>query len=147
MQSVEFLTIDEALEIHSNQIKLYGGSPGIRDRGGLESALSQPETSFGGEYLHKDIYEMAAAYLYPLIQNHPFIDGNKRVGTAAAIVFLSINGITISEAIDKSDPKSNRTLLQDMVLFVASGKMQKPEIAEFFRIHTKTQVRSTKPSV
>src|SRR5947208_1858403 len=100
MQPPEFLTLHEVLGIHANQIELYGGSLGIRDQGLLEAALAQPEATFGGDYLHHDIYEMAAAYLFHLVQNHPFIDGNKRVGTVAATV----------------------------VLTVASGKMPKPEL-------------------
>jgi death-on-curing protein len=87
----EFLTLDEVLEIHAQQIERYGGSPGLRDPAGLESAVAQPQVSFGGEYLHTSIPAMAAAYLFHLCQNHAFIDGNKRVGANAAIAFLLIN--------------------------------------------------------
>ncbi|MFM8251689.1 MAG: type II toxin-antitoxin system death-on-curing family toxin [Planctomycetota bacterium] len=71
-----FLTLDDIIESHQNQIDNYGGSHGIRDIGLLESAIAQPETSFGGQYLHADIFEMAAAYLYHLVMNHPFVDSH-----------------------------------------------------------------------
>jgi death-on-curing protein len=132
MHTPEFLTIQEVLEIHANQIESYGGSPGIRDQGLLEAALAQPEATFGGDYLHHGLYEMAAAYLFHLVQNHPFIDGNKRVGTVAAVVFLSINGIELKPELDNAD-KDADTVLQKVVLAVASGKMQKPELAVFLR--------------
>ena len=66
----------------------YGGLPGLRDEGLLESAVAQAVATFGGEYLHNDIFQMAAAYLFHIVQNHPFVDGNKRAGAAAAVVFL-----------------------------------------------------------
>ncbi len=86
-----FLSLDEALEMHQQQIDRYGGSPGIRDSGGLQSALATPQATFGGEFLHPSIPAMAAAYLFPICQNHAFVDGNKRVGANAAITFLFRN--------------------------------------------------------
>ena len=83
----EFLTIDEIIEVHKNQIYLYGGSYGIRDLKLLESAVFTPQSSFDSNYLHEDIYEMAAAYLFHIIQNHPFIDGNKRTGLVSTLHF------------------------------------------------------------
>jgi death-on-curing family protein len=83
-----FLSLDEVLEIHRQQIERYGGSPGLRDAAGLESAVNTPQATFGGEFLHDSIPAMAAAYLFHLCQNHAFIDGNKRVGANAAITFL-----------------------------------------------------------
>jgi death-on-curing protein len=130
--AIEFLALHEVLEVHANQIQLYGGSEGIRDQGLLEAALAQPEATFGGEYLHKSIFEMAAAYFYHLVQNHPFIDGNKRVGTASAVVFLSINGYELNPDLDKPDSKTKRTKFEKVVLSVASGEIKKPEIARFF---------------
>src|SRR5271169_4925951 len=85
------LSLDEVLEIHEQQIERYGGSPGLRDAAGLESAVATPPATFGGEFLHASIPAMAAAYLYHLCQNHPFIDGNKRAGANAAITFLLMN--------------------------------------------------------
>src|SRR5713226_9584509 len=87
-----FLSLDEVLEIHDQQIERYGGAPGLRDAAGLESAAATPQATFGGEFLHTSIPAMAAAYLFHLCQNHPFIDGNKRVGANAALTFLFMNG-------------------------------------------------------
>jgi death-on-curing protein len=123
---VLFLTVDDIIESHQNQIDTYGGSYGIRDIGLLESAIGQPEASFGGEYLHADIFEMAAAYIYHLVMNHPFVDGNKRVGLEAALIFLEIN----NENLNASDEE-----LVDLVLKTTAGQVGKPEIAEFFRSH------------
>src|ERR1700712_2200535 len=86
-----FLSLDEVLEIHEQQIERYGGSSGLRDGAGLESAVATPQVTFGGDFLHPSIPAMAAAYLFHLCQNHPFIDGNKRVGANAAIAFLLMN--------------------------------------------------------
>jgi death-on-curing protein len=120
----EFLTVGDILESHAQQIKRHGGSDGIRDVGLLESAIAQPECKFGGEYLHADIFEIAAAYLFHLVKNHPLIDGNKRIGLEAALVFLEING----HSIDASDEE-----LVELVLQTVVGKLSKPQIAEFFR--------------
>ena len=121
-----FLTLDDIIESHQNQIDTYGGSHGIRDIGLLESAIAQPEASFGGQYLHADIFEMAAAYIYHLVMNHPFVDGNKRVGLEAALIFLEIN----NENLKASDQE-----LVDLVLKTTVGQVGKREIAEFFRSH------------
>ena len=121
-----FLTLDDIIESHQNQIDTYGGSHGIRDIGLLESAIAQPEASFGGQYLHADIFEMAAAYLYHLVMNHPFVDGNKRVGLEAALIFLEIN----NENLKASDQE-----LVDLVLKTTAGQIGKRQIAEFFRSH------------
>jgi death-on-curing protein len=86
-----FLSLDEVLEIHAQQIELYGGSDGVRDPAGLESAVATPMATFVGEFLHSTIPSMAAAYLFHICQNHPFVDGNKRAGANAAITFLLIN--------------------------------------------------------
>ena len=83
-----FLSAGDVIEIHADQIQRYGGSLGIRDVGLLHSALGMPEAGFGDQYLHAGLFEMAAAYFYHIVQNHPFIDGNKRTGAMAAFVFL-----------------------------------------------------------
>ena len=88
---IYFLTLSEVLQILENQIKNYGGSYSVRDISLLSSALCIPESSFNGQYLHKTIPAMAAAYAYHICQNHPFFDGNKRVALAASLVFLDIN--------------------------------------------------------
>ncbi len=126
--SIEFLSLDDAIEIHRDQIERYGGSLGIRDVGLLQSALAMPQAGFGGEYLHADIYEMAAAYLFHLVNNHAFIDGNKRVGAVAAYVFLSLNGV---------DLEADEQEFEDLVLAVATGQIQKPAIAAFLRSNSR----------
>ena len=123
-----FLTLDDILESHQNQIETYGGIHGIRDIGLVESAIAQPEASFGGQYLHADIFEMAAAYLYHLVMNHPFVDGNKRVGLEASLIFLEVN----DESLIADDEE-----LVDLVLKTTAGQVGKREIAEFFRSHCK----------
>ncbi len=124
---MQFLELDDVIVIHAGQIAIYGGSDGLRDLGLLESALAPPEAGFGGQYLHADVFEMAAAYLFHLVMNHPFIDGNKRVGLEAALVFLEIN----SAAVDASDDE-----LVDLVLKTATGSLSKTEIAAFLRSHS-----------
>ena len=123
-----FLSLDDIPESHLNQIDIYGGSHGIRDIGLLESAIAQPEASYGGQYMHADIFEMAAAYLYHLVMNHPFVDGNKRVGLESALIFLEVNDALL----DANDDE-----LVDLVLKTTAGRVGKPEIAEFFRTHCK----------
>jgi len=90
-----FLGLDEVLEIHNDQIKRYGGQPGICDIESLKSAIATPSAGFGGDYLHTDIYEMVSAYLFHIVWNHPFIDGNKRTESVASAVFLMMKGIEL----------------------------------------------------
>lgn len=115
-----FLTLAEVIEIHADQIHRYGGQAGLRDLGLLQSALAQPEASFGGAWLHRTLYEMAAAYAYHLCQNHPFVDGNKRTALAPALVFLELNGISLL------DPRGR---LKSAMFRIASGKMKKEKFA------------------
>ncbi len=126
---IQFLSIEEVLESHAGQIASYGGALGIRDAGLLESALAQPATMFEGQYLHTDIFEMAAAYLFHITTNHPFVDGNKRVGLEAALVFLEINGHSL-QATDEE--------LVELVLQVAQSQTTKQAIAEFLRARVAT---------
>ncbi len=96
----------------------------MRDLGLLQSALAAPAATFGGRYLHGDLYEMAAAYLHGIACNHPFIDGNKRVATVSALTFLYLNGIDL--------PVSTKTW-EDLVLNIARGKLEKSGVAVFLR--------------
>ena len=121
-----FLSLDEVIELHRDQIERYGGSAGIRDMGLLQSAIAMPQAGFGGQFLHADLFEMAAAYLFHVVQNHPFVDGNKRVGAAAAMVFLELNHVEVRV--------SNETLVETL-LAVAQGKLGKAAIAESLRKH------------
>jgi len=124
-----FLGLEEVLEIHHDQITRYGGTEGIRDLGLLQSALSMPQAGAGNQYFHADLFEMAAAYLFHIVRNHPFVDGNKRTGVTAALVFLEMNGIEI---------RASDQALVKTVLAVAEGKLHKGALAEFFRRHTRT---------
>ncbi len=118
-----FLTLDEALEMHQLQIDSYGGSRGLRDAAGLESALAMPQATFGGEWLHPSIPAMAAAYLFHLCQNHVFLDGNKRIAANAAVVFLLLNDW---ESLFEEEE------LTQVVLSVASGLLGKQQLTKFF---------------
>jgi death-on-curing protein len=122
-----FLDIDQVLRIHLNLIERYGGEAGVRDIGLLHSAIAMPQASFGGEPRHKDLFEMAAAYLYHIVQNHPFVDGNKRTGAAAAIIFLAMNDVDI---------EADEDGLVEVTLAVARGEVGKAAIAAFFRQQT-----------
>ena len=119
----EFLTLSELIEIHNDQIANYGGDTGVRDINLLSSALAVPESTYDGTFLHKDLFEMAAAYAYHICQNHPFVDGNKRVALVAALVFLDFNGIDIDDPDDKLYP----------MMGVAQGKKDKKTLAALFR--------------
>ena len=121
---MQFLGLQEVLEIHRDQVTRYGGTAGIRDLDLLKSALGMPGATFNGEFLHTDVYEMAAAYLFHLVKNHPFVDGNKRVGAVAALVFLTLNGH------DFQAPEDD---LAETVLAVARGAIGKSEVTVFLR--------------
>jgi death-on-curing protein len=94
----------------------------------LQSALAMPRAGSGGQYFHTDLNEMAAAYLFHIVKNHPFVDGNKRVGAMAAFAFLKLNGSTL---------KAPESAFERVVLSVAGGKSDKAAVAAFFRKHTK----------
>jgi death-on-curing protein len=124
--------MDEVLAIHAHLVERYGGSLGIRDRGLLESALAMPAASFSGEDLHPTLNEKAAAYLFHIVKNHPFVDGNKRVGLAVTLTFLRFNGVRIHATDDA---------LVELVLGVARGRCGKAEVAVFLRRHARRQKR------
>ena len=119
-----FLTLAEVIEIHKNQIELYGGNHGIRDLSLLQSAIAQPEASFGGEFLHKDIFEMAAAYAFHICQNHASLDGNKRAALASALVFLKFNNIFLDDPAQK---------LYNAMMALAKGQLEKKDLAGIFQ--------------
>jgi death-on-curing protein len=119
-----FLSLDQVLRLHRSLIDAYGGADGVREMGLLVSALAQPSASFGGQSLHEDLFDMAAAYLFHIVSNHPFIDGNKRTGSASAIIFLELNGVEI---------EADEDGLVAITIAVASGTAGKIEVAAFFR--------------
>lgn len=90
-----FLTVEHVIALHQRQLDRFGGGAGLRDHGLLDSAVAQPQASFGGAFAHDGIFPMAAAYLFHIVSNHPFLDGNKRVGLLAATTFLHLNGIRV----------------------------------------------------
>ncbi len=120
----QFLHLADVVRIHVDQIERYGGLAGIRDLALLQSAIAMPQASFAGEWLHRDRYEMAAAYGFHLCQNHPFTDGNKRPALVCALVFLELNGISIQ------DPEGR---LYQTMIDVASGVLDKLGLAQVFR--------------
>jgi len=119
-----FLTLDDVLQFHADQIELAGGDGAILDIGKIESAIAQPNATWDGQFLHEDLAAMAAAYLFHIVQNHGFADGNKRTGVNAAIVFLELNGYALNWPVDESE---------QIVLGVAKGELSKNEVAEFIR--------------
>ena len=126
MSDPNFLTLDEGLGIHADQIRVYGGPSGLRDLALLRSAIAMPETSFNGEYLHPSTFEMAAAYLFHLARNHPFVDGNKRTALMCALVFLGLNGQRLRADADD---------LYALVDGVTAGEVDKAEVSVFVRRH------------
>ncbi len=120
MEKIRFLKLVEIIIIAQNQIKNYGGTFGIRDLTLLSSAAAMPESSFDGKYLHESLYDKAAAYIFHITQNHPFIDGNKRTGLASGLVFLELNGIEIS------DPKG---ILYEFIIEITAGLKNKNDIS------------------
>jgi death on curing protein len=104
-------------------IATSGGSPGVRDLGALDSAVAQPRGTFGGEDLYPTVVEKTAAVMFSLVQNHPFVDGNKRTGHAAAEVFLMLNGWEIRATVDEQE---------ELVLGVASSSVGRDRLAGWF---------------
>ena len=115
-----FLSVADILGLHRRQIERYGGTKGLRDLGLLQSAVSLPAASFDGAWLHGSLEEMAAAYLFHVCQNHPFLDGNKRTAAMAMLVFLRVNGL---------QPTFTEDELVDLTLGIAAGKRTKAEAA------------------
>lgn len=100
---MKFINIFQVLELHRQLLDEFGGIAGVRDFGALESALAQPEMTFGGEDLYPTLIEKASALAYSLCKNHPFIDGNKRVAHGAMEIFLVLNGFEIKATIDEQE--------------------------------------------
>lgn len=127
-----FLVLDEVLQIHDDQLRRYGGAVGVREWGLVESALATPQATGGGESLHRDLAEMAAACLYHIARNRPFVDGNKRVATLAAYTFLLLNG---------QELVADETDFEQIVVEAATGARTKQEVADFIRNHCRPDAR------
>ncbi len=118
------LTIFQILELHERLIETSGGASGVKDFGALESALAQPEMTFGGEDLYSTLIEKAGALAYSLCMNHPFVDGNKRVAHAAMEIFLILNGFEINATVDEQEI---------LFLELASGKVKREELVDWLQ--------------
>jgi death-on-curing protein len=123
-----FLTLDEVLSLHAEQIRLFGGLSGIRDLGLLLSATGGVEATFDGTFLHETIFSMAAAYLYGICRNHPFLDGNKRTAVAAALTFLEMNGLEVD---------ADEDAFYDLVIGVTEGRVSKASVTVFLEQHAR----------
>ncbi len=118
------LTVEIVREIHAEAISRFGGSDGVREPALLESAAAAPQATFGGKSPYKDLAEVAAAYLFFLCKNHPFIDGNKRAALGACIVFLRLNGI---------EPKADAPEWEELTLAVAASGIDRDEATRRLR--------------
>ena len=125
---IAFLTLEDVMALHDELIQRYGGSKGLRDAGLLEAALALPQAGFGGHYFHEYPHEMGAAYLFHIVRNHAFIDGNKRVALACAILFFKINRVPYSITEEE---------VVELTLAAANGQIDKGAVAEFFNKHMK----------
>ncbi len=121
-----YVSYDQAIAIHKRTIQDTGGSPGIRDNGGVESAIAQPKMTYGGEELYPSIVEKAAAICFSLINNHPFVDGNKRTAHATMELFLVLNGWAVSAAVDEQE---------SVVLAVAKGTGSREYLVAWLQTH------------
>lgn len=122
--SPRFLTLQQIVRLQELSAETFGGGTGLRDRGALESAAAQPGATFGGDYLHRDLFEMAAAYAFHVAQSQAFVDGNKRTGLLSALMFLAINGVEIVDPEEK---------LHHAMIAVAERRLDKPGLAALLR--------------
>jgi death-on-curing protein len=121
---IEYLSVRQVPRIHALQIDAFGGATSVRDRGVLEAAVARPQATFDGEDLHRDLADKAAALLHSLVQRHPFVDGNKRVGAMAAELFVLANDHELHAADDE---------LEGVVLAVARGELAAEALAIWIR--------------
>ena len=125
--TTKFIPEKLVLIIHADLLQRYGGQPGLRDRGQLESALAQPKMTFSGKEVHKTAFDKAAAYAFHVCNNHPFIDGNKRVAFVLMDVFLQKNGWEIQATEEEA---------YSMMMSRASGKLSKAQLSSWLKEHT-----------
>jgi death-on-curing protein len=125
---MRYLTLEEVLELHRLALERAGGMAGVRDFGGLESALAQPQMAFGGQDLYPELADKAAALGFSLVCNHPFVDGNKRVGHAALETFLVLNGWELEADVDEQE---------QVILRLAAGALEREEFTAWVRAHLK----------
>jgi death-on-curing protein len=120
----DFLTVEDVLLLHEEQLARYGGGAGVRDPGALDSAVAMPRATFDEQFVHEDLFAMAAAYAFHIAQNQPFVDGNKRTGLAAALVFLDLNGVAMA------DPEGR---LYHAMIDLAEKRLEKTGLADLLR--------------
>lgn len=123
---IRYLALIEVLELHRKILEQSAGALGIRDMGLLESALAQPRMTFDGKDLYPSLLEKAAVLGFSIIMNHPFVDGNKRTGHAAAETFLFLNGLEIKASVDEQER---------VVLAIASGELVREAFVEWLHQH------------
>lgn len=123
-----YLTLAEVVDLHRRLLGATGGAPGIRDLGALDSAVAQPKTTFGGVDLYPSLAEKAGALGFSLVQNHAFVDGNKRVAHAAMETFLVLNGSEIHAGVDEQER---------LMLALAAGRIDRAELTDWLRQHLK----------
>jgi death on curing protein len=123
---MRYISLAEAMELHRRVIEASGGSHGVRDLGALESAVAQPRMSFGGDDLYPGVVEKAAALCFSLVTNHPFVDGNKRVGHAALETFLILNGFELDATIEEQER---------LMLMLAAGDLERSELVRWISEH------------
>lgn len=131
---IHYISLENTLEIHEKLVDEYGGLNGVLNLGLLQSALEMPKSMFNGRYLHRTIFDKAAAYLFHIAKNHAFIDGNKRTAGMVSIAFLSLNEVTF--IIFDQD-------YEELILKTAQGRTSKKEIAQFFRSAHKETVKKS----
>lgn len=124
MEDITFLSVDDVLLIHADTIDTDGGSYGVRDHGLLDAAVAMPRQQFEGKYLHENLSAMAAAYMFHIAQNHPFVDGNKRAAVLSTLAFFTVNKIE-----ELPDPKE----LESITLQVAAGELDKDALTKWMR--------------
>lgn len=132
---IHYISLEYVLEMHDQLIEEYGGRKGILNLGLLQSALETPKSMFNGRHLYRTIFDKAAAYLFHIIKNHAFIDGNKRTAAMVSITFLTSNEITFVIFNDE---------YEELILKTAQGKASKKEIASFFRNSHKEVTKKSK---
>ena len=128
MKEPSFLTTEDILFIHEQEIQKAGGAPGIREKQNVQTCADAPKASFNGEYLN-DLFEMAASYIICLTIRHPFVEGNKRTALASALTFLYLNGYEVKESYDLE--------LADLVLDFLSKDISKEDLAKHLKENSK----------
>jgi len=125
---MRYLGLGEVVDLHRRILQVTGGAMGLRDLGALESAIAQPQATFGGVDLYPTLAEKAAALCFALVQGHPFVDGNKRVGHAAMETFLVLNGSEVEATVDDQER---------LILNLAAGRIERNQLVDWLRQHLK----------